>query len=90
MSPWLKALLGVEDSEIPPDAVTSFEFANLPRGSVGLLLLLAAAALVAGVYWIYRREGSAAYRSCRTPACPLRPRPARHRHDPESRRSSCR
>jgi len=60
MSEWLKTLLGVEDKEIPRDAVTSFEFANLPHGSAGLLLLLLAVALVAGVFWVYRREGSAA------------------------------
>lgn len=59
MSDWLRSLLGVEDRDIPPDAVTSFEFNNLPRGSAGLALLLLALALVAGVFWIYRREGSA-------------------------------
>jgi len=59
MSGWLKTLLGVEDADIPSDAVISFEFANLPRGSVGLLFALLALALVAGVFWIYRREGSA-------------------------------
>jgi hypothetical protein len=59
MSGWLRALLGVKDAEIPKDAITSFEFANLPRGSAGLALLLLALALVAGVFWIYRREGSA-------------------------------
>ena len=62
MSGWLKTLLGVEDADIPPGAVTSFEFANLPRGSAGLLLALFALALVAGVFWIYRREGSATTR----------------------------
>ncbi|HEX5137339.1 MAG TPA: vWA domain-containing protein [Planctomycetota bacterium] len=59
MSGWLRALLGVENTDIPDGAVTSFEFANLPRGSAGLALLLLALALVAGVFWIYRREGSA-------------------------------
>ncbi|MHC4547998.1 MAG: hypothetical protein ACYTEZ_04405 [Planctomycetota bacterium] len=59
MSDWLKALLGVEEADIPADAVTSFEFANLPRGAVGLAFLLLALALVAGVFWVYRREGSA-------------------------------
>ena len=59
MSGWLRALLGVEDAEIPADAVTSFEFNNLPRGSAGLALLLLALALCAGVFWVYRREGSA-------------------------------
>jgi len=59
MSDWLKTLLGVEDSDIPEGATTSFEFANLPHGSAGLVLLLVALALVGGVYWIYRREGAA-------------------------------
>jgi hypothetical protein len=59
MSDWLRALLGVEDAEIPEGSVTSFEFNNLPHGSAGLALLLLALALVAGVFWIYRREGSA-------------------------------
>ena len=62
MSDWLKKLLGVDEGDIPPDAVTSFEFANVPRGAAGLVLLLLAVALVAGVFWIYRREGSAARR----------------------------
>ena len=62
MSDWLRTLLGVEDREIPADAVTSFEFANVPRGTVGLLLLLCALCLVAGVFWVYRREGSASPR----------------------------
>jgi len=59
MSDWLRTLFGVEGADIPPDAVTRFEFANLPRGSAGLALLLLALALVAGVFWVYRREGSA-------------------------------
>ena len=59
MSDWLRALLGVEDTDIPPDSVASFEFNNLPRGTAGLALLLLAIALVAGVFWVYRREGSA-------------------------------
>ncbi len=59
MSDWLRALLGVEDADIPPDAATSFEFNNLPHGSAGLALLLLALALCAGVFWVYRREGSA-------------------------------
>jgi hypothetical protein len=62
MSDWLKTLLGVEDADIPPDAVTSLEFANLPRGAVGLLLVLVALAIVAGVFWVYRREGTASPR----------------------------
>ena len=62
MSDWLKTLLGVEDSEIPEGANLAFEFANLPRGTLGLVLLLAALALVAGVFWVYRREGSASPR----------------------------
>ena len=48
MSDWLKALLGVEDREIPADAVTSFEFANLPRGAAALVTLLVFLAVVAG------------------------------------------
>jgi hypothetical protein len=59
MSGWLRALLGIEDADIPPGAVTSFEFNNMPRGTAGLLLLLLVVALVAGVFWVYRREGSA-------------------------------
>ncbi|MFI5401635.1 MAG: hypothetical protein ACHQ1G_01780 [Planctomycetota bacterium] len=59
MSDWLRSLLGVEDRDIPEGAVTSFEFNNLPRGSIGLALLLLALALVALVFWVYRREGSA-------------------------------
>jgi hypothetical protein len=59
MSDWLRTLLGVEDAEIPADASASFEFANLPGGSAGLALLLLALALVLGVFWVYRREGSA-------------------------------
>ena len=60
MSDWLKKLLGVEDADIPEGATTTFEFANLPHGAAGLVLLLVAVALVAGVFWVYRREGSAA------------------------------
>jgi hypothetical protein len=63
MSDWLRWLLGVEEAEIPPDATTSFEFANVPRGSAGLALLLLALALVAGVFWVYRREGGAPRRA---------------------------
>jgi len=63
MSDWLKTLLGVEEGDIPPDAATSFEFANLPRGSFGLVLLLVALALLAGVFWVYRREGSVSMRA---------------------------
>jgi len=59
MSDWLKTLLGIDKADIPPDAITRFEFANLPRGSVGLVLLLCCLALLAGVFWVYRREGSA-------------------------------
>jgi len=59
MSDWLRTLLGVEDADIPPDAVTSFEFANLPRGSAGLALLLLAIGILVGIFWVYRREGSA-------------------------------
>ena len=59
MSEWLKALLGVEDVDIPPDASVSFEFANAPSGSAGLVFLLILLALAAGVFWIYRREGNA-------------------------------
>ena len=59
MSDWLKTLLGVESKDIPEGAVTSFEFANLPSGSFGLILLLVAVALIAGVIWVYRREGTA-------------------------------
>ncbi|MHC4953125.1 MAG: hypothetical protein ACYTGZ_04490 [Planctomycetota bacterium] len=59
MSDWLKTLLGVDEADIPEGAITSFEFANLPSGGTGLLALLGVLALVAGVFWIYRREGSA-------------------------------
>ena len=59
MSDWMRTLFGVDSGEIPEDAHTSFEFANLPSGSAGLVALLMVIALVAGVYWIYRREGSA-------------------------------
>ncbi|MDH3590637.1 MAG: hypothetical protein OER88_02070 [Planctomycetota bacterium] len=62
MSDWLKRLLGVNEADIPEGATTSFEFANLPRGSAGLLLTLAAVGLIAGVFWVYRREGSASPR----------------------------
>ncbi len=63
MSDWLKTLLGVDATDIPEGASTSFEFANLPRGSAGLLLLLAAVVLIGGVFWIYRREGTASSRT---------------------------
>ncbi len=63
MSGWLKALLGVEDREIPDGAVTSFEFAHVPGGTMGLLLALLALALVALAFWIYRREGQATRRA---------------------------
>ena len=59
MSDWLKTLLGVEAKDIPEGATTTFEFANVPRGSAGLIMLLSALALIAGVIWIYRREGTA-------------------------------
>ncbi|MHC4223221.1 MAG: VWA domain-containing protein [Planctomycetota bacterium] len=59
MSGWLKALLGIEESEIPEGAATSFEFANLPHGTTALLVFLVVLALLAGVFWIYRREGNA-------------------------------
>jgi len=59
MSDWLKSLLGVEVDDIPEGAVTRFEFANLPSGATGLLALLIVLALVVGVFWIYKREGSA-------------------------------
>jgi hypothetical protein len=62
MSEWLKVLLGVEDKDLPEGAVTAFEFANLPRGGLGLFLLVCGVALVAGVFWVYRREGSASPR----------------------------
>jgi hypothetical protein len=63
MSGWLKALLGIEEGEVPPDAVTSFEFASLPHGSAALVALLFVVAIVAGIFWIYRREGSAPARA---------------------------
>ena len=59
MSEWLKTLLGVDADDIPADAVTSFQWGHLPRGSAALLLLLFVIAIVAGVIWIYRREGGA-------------------------------
>ncbi|MFB3065694.1 MAG: hypothetical protein ACE10D_04175 [Planctomycetota bacterium] len=59
MSEWLRNLLGLEDREIPTDAVTAFEFANMPRGAAALLLFLLVGFLIASVFWIYRREGSA-------------------------------
>ena len=59
MSDWLKTLLGVEAKDIPEGATTTFEFANLPRGAAGLIMLLSALALIAGIIWIYRREGTA-------------------------------
>ena len=59
MSEWLQKLLGVDPDQIPDDAVTSFEFAQLPRGGAALLLVLFVLAMIAGVAWIYRREGSA-------------------------------
>jgi len=40
MSDFLKTLLGVEAKDIPEGATTSFEFANVPRGSVGLIMAL--------------------------------------------------
>jgi len=63
MSGWLKKLLGVEAGDIPPDATTRFEFANLPGGAAGLVAWIVVLALVAGVFWIYRREGSASLRA---------------------------
>ncbi len=59
MSEWLRNLLGLEDREIPTDAVTAFEFANMPRGAAALVLFLLVGFLIASVFWIYRREGSA-------------------------------
>ena len=59
MSDWLKAILGVDNADIPEGAVTRFEFANVPSGTAGLLLALLALVLIAGVFWVYRREGSA-------------------------------
>ena len=63
MSEWLQNLLGVRPEDIPEGAVTSFEFAHLPRGSAALLLSLFVVALIAGVIWVYRREGSASPRT---------------------------
>jgi len=59
MSDFLKSILGVEVGDIPDGAVTSFEFANLPSGAAGLVTVLMVLALIGGVFWIYRREGSA-------------------------------
>jgi len=62
MSDWLRTIFGVDRGDIPQDAVTRFEFANLPGGAAGLLAWLAILALVAAAFWIYRREGSASLR----------------------------
>lgn len=58
MSEWLKGLFGISGRDLPPDAVTSFEFARAPQGSSALLLLLFFLAAAGGVVWVYRREGT--------------------------------
>ena len=62
MSDWMRSLFGVEAGEVPADATARFEFANLPGGAAGLLAWVVVLALVGGVFWIYRREGSASLR----------------------------
>ncbi|MHC4938253.1 MAG: hypothetical protein ACYTHK_04725 [Planctomycetota bacterium] len=62
MSDWAKSLFGVDATDIPSDATARFEFANLPGGGAGLLAWVAILALIAGVFWIYKREGSASLR----------------------------
>jgi len=59
MSDFLKSIFGVEAGDIPDGAVTRFEFAGLPSGATGLVAALAVIALMGGVFWIYRREGTA-------------------------------
>jgi len=59
----VRALLYGKDREIPDGAVTAFEFARLPRGAAALALVILLLGLVAGVVWIYRREGSASPRA---------------------------
>jgi len=59
MSDFFRTLFGVNADDIPEGAHSSFEFANLPSGSAGLVAVLLVIALTVGVYWIYRREGSA-------------------------------
>ncbi|MHC4848896.1 MAG: hypothetical protein ACYTEG_10635 [Planctomycetota bacterium] len=58
----MRSLFGVEAGDVPADATARFEFANLPGGAAGLLTWVVVLALVGGVFWIYRREGSASLR----------------------------
>jgi hypothetical protein len=55
---WLLDFMGRAD-KVATDAALHFEWGHLPRGTGGLLLVLAAVASVALTLWLYRREGSA-------------------------------
>ncbi len=60
MHPWLEWLFGIQSS---PDWVRgpgsrwSIEFQSLPQGGAAALTIAAAVVAVAGVWWLYRREG---------------------------------
>jgi hypothetical protein len=56
MSNWWLKILGVDTSEVPPDATTEFGFALAPQSWTVFLVLALAAALIWGVFWLYRRE----------------------------------
>lgn len=62
MSEFMRSIFGVEAGDIPEGAESRFEFANLPSGGAGLLTWIAVLGLIAGVLWIYKREGSASTR----------------------------
>ena len=62
MSDWLRTIFFVDAGEIPEGAEARFEFASLPGGAAGLLTWVAVLGLVAAVFWIYKREGSAPMR----------------------------
>jgi len=56
MSPWLRALLGLEEGEIPQGGITRLEFAGMPQGWWALAAVLILALAVALVVLVYRRE----------------------------------
>ncbi|HEX7377455.1 MAG TPA: vWA domain-containing protein [Pirellulales bacterium] len=75
MPHWLEWLLGVEsppDWIRGPDSRWHVEFRSLPEGNAAALAIAAALVCVAGVWWLYRREGRSLGLGQRLPLCLLR------------------